>query len=59
MALPIHLLSRLPIMTNIISHTQLESMIVAPIASIGEAIARLDKAGTGALAVCSDNRKLV
>ncbi len=34
-------------------------MIVAPTASIGEAIARLDKAGTGALAVCSDDRKLV
>ena len=46
-------------MTNIICETQLESMIVAPTASIGEAIARLDKAGTGALAVCSDNRKLV
>jgi dTDP-glucose pyrophosphorylase/CBS domain-containing protein len=46
-------------MTNIIGETLLESMIVAPTASIGEAIARLDKAGTGAVAVCSGNRKLV
>ena len=37
----------------------LESVIISPTASIGEAIARLDKAGTGALALCSSNRKLV
>lgn len=38
---------------------RLESVIVSPSLSIGEAIARLDKAGTGALAVCASDRKLV
>jgi dTDP-glucose pyrophosphorylase/CBS domain-containing protein len=38
---------------------RLESVIISPVASIAEAIARLDKAGTGALALCSSNRKLV
>jgi dTDP-glucose pyrophosphorylase/CBS domain-containing protein len=38
---------------------RLDSVIVSPSLSISEAIARLDKAGTGALAVCMSNRKLV
>jgi len=45
-------------MTNTALETRLESVIISPSASIGEAIARLDAAGTGALAVCSSNRKL-
>jgi dTDP-glucose pyrophosphorylase/CBS domain-containing protein len=50
---------RLPIMTNTISKARLESVIISPSASIGEAIARLDDAGTGALALCSNDQKLV
>jgi dTDP-glucose pyrophosphorylase/CBS domain-containing protein len=46
-------------MTNIISKARLESVIISPSASIGEAIARLDDAGTGALALCSNDQKLV
>ena len=38
---------------------RLESVIISPSVSIGDAIARLDKAGTGALVACSSNRKLV
>ena len=38
---------------------RLESVIVSSSLPIGEAIARLDKAGTGALVVCASNRKLV
>jgi CBS domain-containing protein len=41
------------------SKTHLESVIISSSATIGEAIARLDEAGTGALALCSANRKLV
>ena len=37
---------------------KLESAIIAPKASIAEAIAQLDKAGTGALVLCSPGRKL-
>ncbi len=51
--------NRLPIMTRSIPEARLESVIISPSSSIGEAIARLDKAGTGALALCSSNRKLV
>src|ERR1700723_1775090 len=46
-------------MTNIISKARLESVIISPSASIGEAIARLDDAGTGALALCSNDQKVV
>ena len=41
------------------SEARLESVIISPAASIGQAIAHLDKAGTGALALCSSGRKLV
>src|SRR5580693_5521591 len=46
-------------MTHATPTERLDSVIISPVASIGEAIARLDKAGTGALAVCMSNRKLV
>jgi dTDP-glucose pyrophosphorylase/CBS domain-containing protein len=46
-------------MTHTNFETRLENIIISPTASIGEAIALLDKAGTGALALCSGNRKLV
>jgi dTDP-glucose pyrophosphorylase len=36
-----------------------ESVVVAPEVSIAEAISRLDSAGTGGLALCSENGKLV
>jgi dTDP-glucose pyrophosphorylase/CBS domain-containing protein len=45
-------------MTNSNCETRLESVTISPAASIGEAIARLDKAGIGALALCSADRKL-
>jgi dTDP-glucose pyrophosphorylase/CBS domain-containing protein len=45
-------------MTNNGFETRLESVTISPAASIGEAIARLDKAGIGALALCSADRKL-
>lgn len=44
---------------NRILEALLENVIISPSASIGEAIARLDQAGTGALALCASNRKLV
>ena len=50
---------RLLIMTHTAREARLESVIISPSMSIGEAIARLDEAGTGALALCSSNRKLV
>lgn len=37
---------------------RLEEVIIAPTASIAEAIARLDVAGTGALVVCENGRKV-
>jgi dTDP-glucose pyrophosphorylase/CBS domain-containing protein len=46
-------------MTPTNSKARLESVIISPSTSIGEAIARLDEAGTGALALCSDDQKLV
>jgi dTDP-glucose pyrophosphorylase/CBS domain-containing protein len=46
-------------MTHTLAETELEGFIISPSASITEAIARLDKAGIGALAVCSGDRKLV
>ena len=46
-------------MTQSTPEARLESVIISPAASIGEAMACLDKAGTGALALCSGNRKLV
>jgi len=46
-------------MARIAPEKRLESVVIAPSISIREAIARLDQAGTGALVLCSDNRKLV
>jgi dTDP-glucose pyrophosphorylase/CBS domain-containing protein len=46
-------------MTHTNSQARLESVIIAPSASICEAIKRLDEAGTGALALCSSNRELL
>jgi dTDP-glucose pyrophosphorylase/CBS domain-containing protein len=46
-------------MARITPKTRLESVVIAPSSSISEAIARLDKAGTGALVLCSGDRKLV
>jgi dTDP-glucose pyrophosphorylase/CBS domain-containing protein len=46
-------------MTHTSTEARLESVIISPSASIGEAIARLDKAGTRALALCSGERKLI
>jgi dTDP-glucose pyrophosphorylase/CBS domain-containing protein len=46
-------------MTHTNAETHLASVIISPDASIGQAIARLDKAGSGALALCSTDRKLV
>src|SRR5208337_5092127 len=53
------LLASGPKMTHTIHEARLESVIISPSASIGEALARLDKAGTRALVLCSSNRKLV
>ena len=46
-------------MTRVTPEARLESVVISPVVSLGEAIARLDKAGTGALALCSGNRTLV
>jgi dTDP-glucose pyrophosphorylase/CBS domain-containing protein len=46
-------------MTRISVEGLVESVIVSPDISIHEAMACLDKAGTGALVVCSSDRKLV
>ncbi|HEY1576108.1 MAG TPA: nucleotidyltransferase family protein [Terracidiphilus sp.] len=46
-------------MTTTTIEARLESVIAGPAISIGEAIARLDRAGTGALAICSDDHKLI
>jgi dTDP-glucose pyrophosphorylase/CBS domain-containing protein len=46
-------------MTDTLIETEFEAFIIAPSASIGEALARLDKGGIGALALCSADRKLV
>jgi dTDP-glucose pyrophosphorylase/CBS domain-containing protein len=46
-------------MLRITPKARLESVVIAPTASIFEAIARLEKAGTGALVLCSGDRKLV
>lgn len=46
-------------MQRLTPEIRLESVVIAPSASISEAIARLDKAGTGALVLCSSDRKLV
>jgi dTDP-glucose pyrophosphorylase/predicted transcriptional regulator len=40
------------------TNQRLDSVVISPIASIADAIARLDKAGTGALVLCSTGRKL-
>jgi dTDP-glucose pyrophosphorylase/CBS domain-containing protein len=45
-------------MINSVSIQRLDSVIISPTASIADAIARLDKAGTGALVLCSPGRKL-
>ena len=39
--------------------SRLETVIVAPTLSINDALVRLDKAGTGALILCTPDRKLV
>jgi dTDP-glucose pyrophosphorylase/CBS domain-containing protein len=46
-------------MTRVSAEGLLESVIVSPADSIAAAMARLDQAGTGALVVCSSDRKLV
>ncbi len=46
-------------MTRVTPEARLDSVVISPVASIGEAIARLDTAGTGALALCSSDRTLV
>jgi dTDP-glucose pyrophosphorylase/CBS domain-containing protein len=46
-------------MTHTIGETGFERFVISPAASIGEAIARLDEAGVGALALCFGDRKLV
>ncbi len=46
-------------MTDNHIQTRFENVIISPDATIREAIARLDNAGTGALVLCSNNRKLV
>ncbi len=46
-------------MTRMTPEARLESVVIASFASISEAMARLDKAGTGALVLCSGDRKLV
>lgn len=46
-------------MTRVSAEGLLESVIISPAFSIGEAMARLDKAGTGALVLCSSDRRLV
>ena len=46
-------------MTRPAPASRLENVIISPNASIGEALVRLDEAGTGALVLCSSDRKLV
>lgn len=46
-------------MTHRIPEARLEKVIISPAASISTAIAQLDEAGTGALALCSGDRMLV
>jgi dTDP-glucose pyrophosphorylase/CBS domain-containing protein len=46
-------------MTHTIVETGFERFIISPSASIGDAMARLDEAGIGALALCSGDRRLV
>lgn len=46
-------------MTYSIPEERLESVIISPSVPIGEAISRLDRAGTGALVLCAGNRRLV
>ena len=45
--------------TRVGAKARLEAVVVPSALSIGEAMSRLDKAGTGALALCSGERKLV
>src|ERR1700721_2569665 len=45
-------------MISISRQTRLESVVVSSSLSIGEAIARLDKAGTGVLLLCQSDRIL-
>jgi dTDP-glucose pyrophosphorylase/CBS domain-containing protein len=46
-------------MARITPEARLKSVAIAPSAPISEALARLDKAGTGALVLCWSDRKLV
>ena len=41
------------------SPARLDDLIIDPAASIAEALARIDQAGTGALVLCSPGRKVV
>jgi dTDP-glucose pyrophosphorylase/predicted transcriptional regulator len=45
-------------MIKSVTMQRLDSVIISPTISIADAIARLDKAGTGALVICSTGRKL-
>ncbi len=46
-------------MTDIELTERLESVVISPSVPIGEAIAHLDRAGTGALVLCTGNQRLV
>src|ERR1700756_605559 len=46
-------------MTSNPRETRLADVVVSPSISIGEALACLDRAGTGALALCASDQKLV
>lgn len=46
-------------MTDSLRQTRLESVVISPSASISEAMARLDKAGTGAVVLCTGDRLVV
>ncbi len=39
------------------NESRLDSVVISPSVPLGEAISRLDKAGTGALVLCTDNRR--
>jgi dTDP-glucose pyrophosphorylase/CBS domain-containing protein len=45
-------------MNNSDTKRSIENLIISPSASISEALAQLDKAGTGALAVCTEGKEL-
>ena len=51
--------SQLPTMTDTLRQARLESVIISPSCSISEAMVSLDKAGTGALVLCTGSRMVV